>query len=100
MVSRRWRWLSSVHLPFAIVLLICFAAVVRVLESHWRQGAYLLGGALLVAAAFRALLPEDRVGLIAIRRRAMDIVLYSTLGLAILLVAVTIAGGPLSPVSS
>ena len=48
----------------------------RVLTQHWREGAVLLGGALLVAAVLRMLLPTDRVGLLAIRSRPIDVLCY------------------------
>ena len=48
------------------------------------------------AAALRAALPPDRAGLLAIRSRVVDILAYSTLGLAVVLLAVTITRGSLT----
>jgi hypothetical protein len=45
--------------------------------------------------AWRAVLPEERAGLIALRGRGVDVLLYTTLSLLILFVALTITGGPL-----
>lgn len=88
--SRAW-----VHAPFALVALVALSGVLRVAMQHWRQGSVLLGGALLLAAALRILLTNEQTGLLAIRSRAVDILLYSALGFVIVLVAMTIKGGPL-----
>jgi multisubunit Na+/H+ antiporter MnhB subunit len=68
--------------------------MVLVALQHWRRGAAVIGGALLLAAALRAVLPNERAGLIALRGRGVDVLLYCALGLVILVVALTIVGGP------
>jgi multisubunit Na+/H+ antiporter MnhB subunit len=83
-----------VHLPFALVLTVALAGMVLVALQHWRRGAAVIGGALLLAAALRAVLPNERAGLIALRSRGVDVLLYGALGLVILVVALTIVGGP------
>jgi len=82
------------HLAFAVVGLIAVAGIVLILEYRWRKGAALIGGALVVAALFRALLSPRRAGLLAVRGRAVDVLSYTGLGALILFVAGTIAGGP------
>lgn len=82
--------------PAAIVLLIAAAGMTRVLTEHWRQGGVLLGGALLVAAALRVALPPERVGLLAIRSRVLDVVCYAVPGLVTVLLAVTITRSQLA----
>jgi hypothetical protein len=82
--------------PFAIVLALVAAAAVRIWEYHWRQGAVIVGGALLVAAVFRAVLPSVRAGLLAVRGRPVDVLSYAGLGALILFVAFTITNGPFS----
>ncbi|GAA4835184.1 DUF3017 domain-containing protein [Saccharopolyspora rosea] len=84
----------SVHVPFGSVLLVVLIGFLRIAMQHWREGSVLLAAALLLAAVLRGLLPQERVGLLAIRSRAVDMVLYGVLGLVILAVAVTIRGGP------
>jgi multisubunit Na+/H+ antiporter MnhB subunit len=54
----------------------------------------LLGVALLLAATLRLLLSDQQAGLIVIRRRTTDALLYSGLGAAMLFLALTITGGP------
>lgn len=83
----------SVFVPFGLVLLIVLLGFLLVALGHWRRGSVLLGVALMLAAGMRAVVPEERLGLLAIRSRAVDVLLYSGFGLAIILVAATIRGG-------
>jgi hypothetical protein len=84
------------NLPLVLVLAVVAIGLVRIVQYHWRQGAALIAVALLVAAVLRALLPNDRIGLVAIRGRGMDVLLYGGLGVAVMAVALTIQGGPLN----
>ncbi|WP_091674006.1 DUF3017 domain-containing protein [Amycolatopsis marina] len=70
-------------------------AALRIGMYHWRQGAALIGGALLVASVLRAALTDEQAGLLSIRGRSVDILSYAGLGILILFVALTITGGPL-----
>ncbi|WP_043843369.1 DUF3017 domain-containing protein [Amycolatopsis taiwanensis] len=81
--------------PFAVVLVLVAVAALRIAQYHWRQGAVIIGAALLVAAVFRAVLPSARAGLLAVRGRPVDVISYAVLGLVILFVAFTITNGPL-----
>lgn len=83
--------------PVTLVLAIAAVGMLRVLTQHWRQGAVLLGGALLVAAGLRVLLPDDRVGLLAIRSRPIDVACYTAFGVVMVALAVTITRGSLTP---
>jgi hypothetical protein len=82
-----------VHAPMILVMVIAAAGMVRVLTQHWREGAVLLGGALIAAAVLRVLLPVDRVGLLAIRSRATDVLCYTAFGVVMTALAVTITRG-------
>ena len=73
-----------------VVLAIAVVGLLRVATANWREGSVLLGGALL------AVLPPDRAGLVAIRSRIVDILAYSGLGLAVVLLAFTITKGSLT----
>ena len=85
-----------VHAPLMFVLFIAGAGMVRTLTQHWREGAVLLGAALIVAAVLRVLLPADRVGLLAIRSRPVDVLCYAGLGTAIAALAMTITASLLN----
>jgi multisubunit Na+/H+ antiporter MnhB subunit len=83
------------YLPFVVVLALVGFGLLRIAMYHWREGAVLIGGALLVAAVLRAALAHRNLALLAIRTRTVDVLSYAGLGLLILFVALTITGGPL-----
>ncbi|GAB3501099.1 DUF3017 domain-containing protein [Amycolatopsis cihanbeyliensis] len=91
---RRDRHPLLVHLPFGLVMALVAVAASRIWLYHWRQGAALIGGALLVAAVLRVVLSDEQAGLLAIRSRGVDMLSYAGLGALILFVALTISGGP------
>ena len=82
--------------PAVVVLAIAAVGLLRVAPANWREGAVLLGGSLLVGAVLRAVLPPERAGLLAIRSRVIDVLSYSGLGLAVVLLALTITRGSLT----
>lgn len=83
------------RVPAALVAAVALIGMAFVLTQHWRWGAVLLGAALLVAALLRMVIPLDRVGLLAIRSRAIDVLCYSGFGVVMLLLAATITRGSL-----
>jgi DUF3017 family protein len=82
------------HGAISVVWVIAAAGFIRVLAEHWREGTGLIGGALLVAAVSRVVLPEDRAGLLAIRSQAIDVLSYLGFGLVMVLLAATIPRTP------
>jgi hypothetical protein len=84
------------QLAFGVVLGMVLLGMVRVAQYHWREGAAVVGAALLVAAGLRAVLSPRRAGLLAIRGRMLDVATYGVFGLLVLVLAVTITGGPLT----
>ena len=80
----------SVHVPFALVAAVGLFGLLWIALKHWRIGASLIGLTLLLAAVLRLVLANEQVGLLAIRSRGIDLLLYSGLGLMILVVALTI----------
>ncbi|HEY6422914.1 MAG TPA: DUF3017 domain-containing protein [Pseudonocardiaceae bacterium] len=84
------------QLAFGLVLTVLALAMVRIVQYHWREGTVIIGGALLLAAGLRAVLPPERTGLLGIRRRSLDVLTYGVFGLLMLAVALTITGGPLT----
>ncbi len=83
------------NLPLILVLAVVAAGLIRITMYHWREGTVLLGAALILAGLLRALLPASRIGMVAIRGRGVDVLLYGGLGLMMMFVALTITGGPL-----
>jgi hypothetical protein len=84
------------QVAFGVILAVVAVAMVRITQYHWREGTVIIGGALLLAAGLRAVLPPERTGLLGIRRRALDVLTYGVFGLLMLAVALTITGGPLA----
>lgn len=82
--------------PLLVVWVVVVLAFVRIALQHWREGTAELGVALLLAAVFRARCDSERVGLLAVRSRRVDIVTYVVFGLVMILVSLTITGGPLA----
>ncbi|MBB4962997.1 DUF3017 domain-containing protein [Saccharothrix violaceirubra] len=88
------RTAASRHLPFGLVLAVVVLGLVRIGQYYWREGVVLIGLALLIAAVLRLLVSDEQAGLIAVRGRGIDALLYSGLGIAVIVVAMTIIGGP------
>jgi Protein of unknown function (DUF3017) len=84
------------QIPLLLVLAVATLGLIRIVQYNWREGTTLIGMALVLAGALRALLPDGRIGLVAIRGRGIDVLLYGGLGLAVMAVSLTIQGGPLS----
>lgn len=78
--STLWRRLYTIHLPLVLVGVGLLAAVVFIIADRWRRGTIVFGLVTLGAAVFRLLLPEERVGLLAVRSRAFDVGFLTVLG--------------------
>ncbi|MFJ4658264.1 DUF3017 domain-containing protein [Nocardia sp. NPDC088792] len=74
-----------------LVAAVLVVAVVLLSADRWRRGTYVFGGAALVAAALRLLLPADRVGLLAVRSKPFDVGWLTVTGVAIIVLAATIS---------
>jgi DUF3017 family protein len=81
-----------VHLPFAMVLFVVAAGLLRIVQYYWREGTVLIGVAMVLAAVLRGLLSTERAGLLAIRGKGVDVLTYSAFGVSIIAVALTIEG--------
>jgi hypothetical protein len=80
---------ARAQLPYLIVLCGVIAGLALIWQgAHYvRPGTLTVAGALFVAATARLILPEQRAGLLASRRRSIDVT-----ALAILAVGLLIAG--------
>ncbi|ADU00852.1 DUF3017 domain-containing protein [Mycolicibacterium gilvum] len=76
--------------PILVVALFLVAAFALVAAGYWRRGALVMAIGVAVAAALRTALPEDRVGLLAVRSRTVDIVTTASVSAAMLYIAWTI----------
>jgi Protein of unknown function (DUF3017) len=73
-------------IPFLTVV-ACLAAAfvyVRLEPQHWLRGVLAIGIDLIAAGTLRLLLPTRRAGLLAVRGRAFDVVVYVGLGVLVI----------------
>ena len=79
-------------LPYLIVLAGAAAGLFVVWQGspHAGQGAAVIGGALLAAAAARLVLPPRYAGLLSTRGKALDVAAFAVLGAAVLGVAASL----------
>lgn len=61
-----------------------------VAAGYWRRGALVMAIGVGVASALRLALPEDRVGLLAVRSRVVDVATTASVSAAMLYIAWTI----------
>jgi hypothetical protein len=80
------------QLPLLAVLIAVGVGLLLVAFDHWRKGLIVVGVTLLAGAVLRLLLPERRVGFLAVRSRPIDVVLMAGTGLLLTVIAVAIAG--------
>jgi hypothetical protein len=75
------------QLPFVLVLVVLAGGLIAVATDHWRRGCALVALSLLIAGAARLVLPSNRIGLLAVRGRAVDVCCALLLGGAVLVLA-------------
>ncbi len=78
-------WLNQV--PYLLVLATMGAGIVVVAAAHFKRGPAIIAGSLLLGAVLRALLPAERVGLLAVRRRWVDVATLVTLAVLLIVLA-------------
>jgi hypothetical protein len=71
---------------FAVTVGLAVFALALALFGAWEVTVWLLAAALVGAAMTRLLLPEERAGLLRVRRKAVDVLAYASLGAGIVLV--------------
>ncbi|MFB9833323.1 DUF3017 domain-containing protein [Actinoallomurus acaciae] len=84
------RWLG--RLPYAFVLCGVAAGLVVVATNHFRRGSMLIAASVFIGALARLVLPESQVGMLAVRRRWLDVFLMTAAAVGITLVAFVAKG--------
>ena len=79
---------------YLLVLLITVAGLAVAALSDWRVGIRMIGGSLLFAAAVRVVLGPRDAGMLAVRHKALDVVLLVCLGAALIFLATSIPDQP------
>jgi hypothetical protein len=73
--------------PFAVVFGSATVAVIMVSLGGLKRGLTVLGAALLLGSALRFVLSPSRAGLLAVRRRGVDVITMALLGVLLLILA-------------
>lgn len=81
-------------LVLALQLAVTAAALAVVAFGNWRIGIGMLGGGLICASFARTLLPARSAGLLRVRRAPADVVVMTTLGLVLVVLAVLVPEQP------
>ena len=87
-------WLKKPSTTGGIIFLVVLGLVVVglgvVAVGAWRQGVTLMGLSLLFACAMRAVLPDERAGMLRVRRRFVDLTTLALCGGVLLAMATLI----------
>jgi hypothetical protein len=75
------------QLPLALVLAVLTGGLVAISTDHWRGGCQAVAVSLLLAGLARLVLPRNKIGLLAVRGRAIDVCCAVLLGGAVLVLA-------------
>ncbi|MEV8192980.1 DUF3017 domain-containing protein [Rhodococcus pyridinivorans] len=81
---------TRLNLPLLAVALVIAAAVILVIADRWRRGAFVFGGATILAGLFRWALDEDKVGVLAVRGKAFDVASMMVVGGIVVALAASI----------
>ncbi len=75
------RYPSTIGGAFYIAILaVCVGGVAMVAGGDWRLGVRVIAVSLMVAAGLRLVLPARDAGMLAVRHRAVDVVVLGALG--------------------
>ena len=80
--------------PLALVLLGVAAGVAWAGIGHWKRGSFLIGCTFALGALLRAVLPADKVGLLGVRSRAVDVLCLTALAVGIVVLSLLVPPRP------
>lgn len=87
---RPWYAQIAGQWPLALVLLGVAAGVAWAGAGHWKRGSFLIGCTFALGALLRSVLPAERVGLLGVRSRAVDVLCLSVLAIGIVVLALVV----------
>lgn len=90
----RWEVPPNRRLAFTAVLLTVLASVLVTVLVDFRAGGYVLAGACVLAASFRAALPEQYCLGLLVRSRRIDVTTAIVLAVAVGALAGVVPTGP------
>ena len=81
-------------MAYLLLLVTTVTGLLLAAVGAWRAGIVAMGGGLLVGALARLLLPEDRAGMLRVRRKPVDVAMMVLVGVALLTLAAVIRNQP------
>lgn len=75
---------------YLVILLVTLVGLGIVLRGDWRFGVQIIGGSLIAAALLRLTLRAKDAGMLAVRHRALDVLMVAGVGGLIVFLARTI----------
>lgn len=80
------------NLPITVVLALAATGIgyAAAVQEHWLRGVLVLAGAMVLAGVFRLLLPARQAGLLAVRSRLLDVLCYTGVGVAIIVLGLAL----------
>jgi hypothetical protein len=79
---------------YLVVLGISAVGLAVVSQGHWRAGVKAVAGGLVLAALVRLAIPAQQAGMLAVRRRSVDVVILVLLGAALWFLSSSIPNQP------
>jgi hypothetical protein len=79
---------------YLLVLAASIAGLVIVGHGNWRLGVRWIGSALIFAAVVRLFLPAHEAGMLAVRRRYLDVLLLAVVGVVLWFLSGSIPNQP------
>ena len=79
---------------YLVVLGVSAIGLGIVTQGDWRLGVKWIAGALVLAAAVRLVIPAPQAGMLAVRRRSIDVVILAALGVALFFLSTSIPNQP------
>ena len=81
---------TRLNLPLLAVTLVIAAAVILRIADRWRRGAFVFGGATILAGLLRWVLDDDKVGVLAVRSKRFDVASMIVVGGIVVALAASI----------
>ncbi len=80
---------------YLAVLALSAVGLGIVTQGNWRLGVKWIAAALVFAALVRLVIPAPQAGMLAVRRRAVDVAILAALGVALWFLSTSIPNQPL-----
>jgi Protein of unknown function (DUF3017) len=80
----------AVEWPFAAVFVCALGGIGLVALGALQHGLIVLAGAMLLGSVLRFAIPAARIGLLAVRRRGVDVITMALLGVCLLVLAAVV----------